>query len=79
MQPVLWLLCMLNTEHCSMNNGEFYICCCIKETGEATVSEQVEGGQEDREQAGALCRSAFEQCVCVCLIYWQFGSTMICW
>jgi len=50
MQPVLWFLCF-NTDHYSMNNGEFYICCCIKETGEAFVIEQVEGGQEDREQA----------------------------
>ena len=54
MQPVMWLLCMLNTEHYSMNNGEFYMCCCIKETGEAVVSEQVKGGQEDREQEGGL-------------------------
>jgi len=52
MQPVLWFLCMLNTEHYSRNNGEFYKCCCIKETGEAVVSEQVEGGQKDIEKAG---------------------------
>ena len=44
MQPVLWFLYMLNTEHYSMNNGEFYMCCCI--------IEQAEGGQEDKEQKG---------------------------
>jgi len=51
MQAVLWLLCTLNTVHYSMNNGEFYMCCCIKETGEAVVSEQVEEGQDESKNS----------------------------
>jgi len=35
-----------------MNNGEFYMCCCIKETREAVVSEQVEGGHRAGRRTG---------------------------